>query len=332
MDKRYQVFVSSTYIDLKTERQQVIQALMEMDCIPAGMELFPAADEEQWEFIKRVIDDCDYYLLIIGGRYGSISPDGISYTEMEYDYAVENGLKVIALIHEEPESLPAKNVELEAEAQKRLSSFRGKVSKGRLVKYWSSTDQLAGLVALSLSKTIKMYPAVGWVRADQGNSTELLHQLNQLRNREEELQKELKKFQALASNTNDSNYSSGDEEFEVYGKCQIEYRDSRRKWARKSNWNEIISVIGPHLFQYQNENFVSTKLATELLKLNNNDADEYYSNEVDDGILQTIKIQLMALGIIQIEPLQTKGGDMALFWQITEKGKKAVVEIRSIKK
>ena len=99
MDKRYQVFVSSTYADLKEERQHVLQALMEMDCIPAGMELFPAADEEQWEFIKKVIDDCDYYLLIIGGRYGSTTDDGISYTEKEFDYAVENGLKVVALIH-----------------------------------------------------------------------------------------------------------------------------------------------------------------------------------------------------------------------------------------
>jgi len=59
LEKRYQVFVSSTYADLKEERQKVIQALMELDCIPAGMELFPAADEEQFEFIKRVIDDCD---------------------------------------------------------------------------------------------------------------------------------------------------------------------------------------------------------------------------------------------------------------------------------
>ncbi len=91
MDKRFQVFVSSTYADLKEERQHVIQALMEMDCIPAGMELFPAADEEQWKFIKKVIDDCDYYLLIIGGRYGSTTDDGISYTEREFDYAVERG-------------------------------------------------------------------------------------------------------------------------------------------------------------------------------------------------------------------------------------------------
>ena len=99
MDKRYQIFVSSTYADLKEERQRVIQALMEMDCIPAGMELFPAADEEQWLFIKKVIDDCDYYLLVLGGRYGSTTSDGISYTEKEFDYAVSIGLKVVALIH-----------------------------------------------------------------------------------------------------------------------------------------------------------------------------------------------------------------------------------------
>ncbi|MGV4033752.1 DUF4062 domain-containing protein [Citrobacter freundii] len=81
MDKRYQVFVSSTFTDLEEERKHVIQTLMEMDCIPAGMELFPAIDEGQWEFIKKVIDDCDYYLLIIGGRYGSVAEDGLSYTE-----------------------------------------------------------------------------------------------------------------------------------------------------------------------------------------------------------------------------------------------------------
>src|SRR5690606_13075222 len=104
--KRYQVFVSSTYSDLKDERRGVIQALMDMDCIPAGMELFPAADAQQWEFIKKVIDDCDYYLLIIGGRYGSVTADGISYTEKEYDYAVESGQPVLAFVHSAPESLP----------------------------------------------------------------------------------------------------------------------------------------------------------------------------------------------------------------------------------
>ena len=89
MDKRYQVFVRSTFTDLQEERQEVMQALLELDCIPSGMELFPAANEDQWTLKKKVIDDCDYYMVILGGRYGSIGSDGLSYTEMEYRYALE---------------------------------------------------------------------------------------------------------------------------------------------------------------------------------------------------------------------------------------------------
>ena len=73
MNKRYQVFVSSTYEDLQDERREVMQALLELDCIPAGMELFPASNDDQWTLIKRVIDDCDYYLLVkqyTGGKSG----------------------------------------------------------------------------------------------------------------------------------------------------------------------------------------------------------------------------------------------------------------------
>jgi hypothetical protein len=67
MDKRYQVFVSSTFRDLQDERQEVMQALLELNCVPSGMELFPAANEDQWTLIKSVIDDCDYYLVVHPG-------------------------------------------------------------------------------------------------------------------------------------------------------------------------------------------------------------------------------------------------------------------------
>ncbi len=98
MERRYQVFVSSTFKDLEEERQEVMRALLELDCMPSGMELFPAANETQWNLIKKVIDDCDYYILIVGGRYGSIGPEGISYTEMEYRYALEQGKPTITFI------------------------------------------------------------------------------------------------------------------------------------------------------------------------------------------------------------------------------------------
>lgn len=166
MDKRYQVFVSSTYSDLKNERQKVIQTIMEMDCIPSGMEMFPSFDEEQWEFIKRIIDDCDYYVLIIGGRYGSISADGISYTEKEFDYAVSKGIKIIAFLHEDPDNIPTGKTDKDPDLLSKLELFREKVSVSRLIKFWKTESELPGLVALSLTKTIKLHPAVGWVRSN----------------------------------------------------------------------------------------------------------------------------------------------------------------------
>jgi hypothetical protein len=123
IDKRYQVFVSSTYEDLREERTEVMQALLELDCMPSGMELFPAANDDQWTLIRRVIDDCDYYLVIIGGRYGSTGPDGKSYTQMEYEYAVSKGKPVIAFLHSNPGLIPAGKTESNDQGKKRLSEF-----------------------------------------------------------------------------------------------------------------------------------------------------------------------------------------------------------------
>ncbi len=119
--KKYQVFVSSTYEDLKAERREIMQALMELDCMPSGMELFPAASESQWSLIKRVIDDCDYYIVIIGGRYGTtVEPDNISHTEKEYRYAVEKEKPIIGFLHASPGDIPDNRSEQQPENKRRL--------------------------------------------------------------------------------------------------------------------------------------------------------------------------------------------------------------------
>jgi hypothetical protein len=191
MDKRYQVFISSTYADLRDERRAVIQTVIESNCIPAGMELFPAADEAQLAFIKRVIDDCDYYLLIIGGRYGSVDESGVSYTEQEYDYAVNRGLKVIAVVHENPNDIPLGKSEKDAASREKLQRFRNKVCNGRLVKFWKNASELPGLVALNLSHTMNAYPAVGWVRANKVADVEVLGEINEVRKRNAALEEKL---------------------------------------------------------------------------------------------------------------------------------------------
>lgn len=72
MKKKLQIFVSSTFTDLKKERQAAVEAILKSGNIPAGMELFTSGNESQLETIKRWINESDIYCLILGGRYGSI--------------------------------------------------------------------------------------------------------------------------------------------------------------------------------------------------------------------------------------------------------------------
>lgn len=325
MEKRYQVFVSSTYADLKEERRHVTQALMEMDCIPAGMELFPAADEEQWEFIKRIIDDCDYYLLIIGGRYGSTTDEGISYTEKEFDYAVENGLKVIALLHESPEEIPVGKSDISPELRERLHAFREKVSTNRLVKFWTEAKELPGLVALSLSKTIKTFPATGWVRASAISNEDLLGELNELRKENSQLRVELDKFQQPAS-YNVEGLAGFDEKFTVHGTYYTDH--GKREWSSELTWRGMFAIISPYLSQNPSQDYVKEILKKAIIE---RDRLSTRSNSLNDQDFQTIAVQLKAFGLINTRYTKTTKGGMAMFWSFTPEGERLMVQLRAVR-
>ena len=124
MKKRYQVFLSSTFNDLQEERRQVTWTLLAMNCIPSGMELFPSANDDQWTVIKRMIDDCDFFILVLAGRYGSTDDQGISFTEKEFDYAIEKGKPIIAFLHGNLGSIPGDRLEQDAESRRKLDAFR----------------------------------------------------------------------------------------------------------------------------------------------------------------------------------------------------------------
>ena len=135
--------------------------------MPAGMELFPAADDAAWQLIKEVIDGSDYYVVIIGGRYGSMDETGIGYTEKEYDYAVSQKKLVIPLLHKNPDNLPRDKTETDAESWEKLKKFRKRVEKSHTCVYWITADDLKAQVIVGLTSATKRHPAIGWVRADR---------------------------------------------------------------------------------------------------------------------------------------------------------------------
>src|SRR6266404_4322936 len=98
IDRRYQVFISSTFKDLEDERKKAIQVVVERGHIPIALERFSAKDESDLKVIKKVIADCQIYLLILGHRYGElVSKKDISFTELEYNLAIKNRLLVLVL-------------------------------------------------------------------------------------------------------------------------------------------------------------------------------------------------------------------------------------------
>lgn len=181
--KRYQIFISSTYTDLRLERQAVLQSVLKLRHIPVGMEHFVAANEEQFNYIKRLLDETDYYILIIGNRYGSQADDGISYTEKEFDYATDLGIPVIACVHSNPDILPVDKSDTNACVKQKLCKFRNKVMNHRMVSYfsWVNPSDLSAEVAVALINAINDYPRLGWERVASYENSDLLNQINDLR-------------------------------------------------------------------------------------------------------------------------------------------------------
>lgn len=165
--KKYQVFISSTYEDLKEERAAVTQCLLNNNCIPVGMEQFPASNMSQMEYIQKMLDDCDYYILIIGGRYGSLDDDGIGYTEKEYNYAIQKGIPVMAFVNAHPEKLPNEKCEQTDAGREKFKAFRNRVWKNKkLVKGYENIGDLKTYVVDAINAAIRECPGIGWVRGD----------------------------------------------------------------------------------------------------------------------------------------------------------------------
>lgn len=166
--RKLQVFVSSTYTDLRNERQAAVEAILAAGHIPAGMELFTAGDESQMEVIQQWIDESDVYLLILGGRYGSIdAKSGKSYTHLEYEYALSKGMPLFACVITD-EACEARLKEsgssvIEREQPQKLKEFRSQVL-GKVSKFWNDTKDIKISIIETLSHISRREELRGWVR------------------------------------------------------------------------------------------------------------------------------------------------------------------------
>jgi hypothetical protein len=198
LKRRFQVFVCSTYEDLKAERQAAVEAVLKAGHIPAGMELFTAASESQMQVIHRWIDESDIFMLILGGRYGSIEPSsGLSYVESEFTYARKIGKPFFSVVLSD-EGREAKvrkhgTAVIETSNQEALQRFRA-IVVSHLCAFFSTPQEVKLAVFETLPQLAASNDLMGWVKASDVPDPKIIDEMTRLLGENEKLRTDLEKL------------------------------------------------------------------------------------------------------------------------------------------
>lgn len=326
MKTKYQIFVSSTYEDLKEERDLVIKAILEMGHIPVGMEMFSAGDEQQWQLIKSQIDDCDYYVVISAFRYGSLDGD-IGYTEKEYDYAISKNVPVLGFVINDTVNWPAKKIDKNALKVQKLEAFKIKI-QSKIVSYWNDKNDLYGKVSISLMKQFNTNPRIGWVKSSEHVGPEILKEISRLSNENSELRKNITSLETIIEG----------EKKEAFEKTLDTLRHNKRKLKFKYDNSkffedetefsllEIFNLLAPELMIENSTKYCVYYLGFMLRP--NKDLRINKDYGTPSNVVKKILADLNVLEIIKPSPKKHSVNDEHEYWTLTEDGKKLFKEVR----
>lgn len=312
-DKKYQIFISSTFADLKDERQAAMNSVIDLRHIPIGMEGFPAIDEEQMSYIKRLIDECDYYLLLIANRYGSISPRGTSFTEEEYEYAVSRGKHVLAFINNA--GAPS-----ECDAPQSLSAFKQKVSTGRIVKHWTNQGSLELAVFRSLSEAFELDPRVGWVRGDVAIDPKVYVELESARER-------IKELETLIQSTTPPEDVAGLNHELVIPYSFKEYLQGKgypKGNSMKKTLGDVFLAIGHEFRTWKAAGALAAALKSGL-------GIGFRDFSIPDTVSVQILNQFELLKLMRSAVMQSTGGTSYVYYQLTSAGEATLKQSLAIR-
>lgn len=325
-----------------------MQALLEMECLPAGMEMFPAADADAWTLIKSVIDDSDYYIIVVGGRYGSISEMGLSYTEMEYDYAVEQKKPVLSFVHENPGQIVADKVDLDPDARAKLEAFREKVQR-KHVKFYSTPEDLGSKVSRALNIAKTKIPREGWVRGQYAMTPEKLAEIANLRAQVSELTLRLELAAPVRTDV-PADLSSGSDLYQLHVILVWEHETEKRSGTNMPKtyrskiefdvtWNSMLYDLGAKLINECDEaelreafdSYAYEQLAENVQRIPTGYGKTVSCTVLDECFYDFV-VQFFALGLTTHGTRKRSTTDKNKYWVLTALGQDALMKLRAIRK
>lgn len=141
------VFISSTYKDLVPYRQKVNEAIQRLQQVVVGMEWFGSDPDSPMETCIRRVKESSIFILIVGFRYGSISPQlDKSITQVEYETAIEANIPTLVYIIDDAQPVSLQDVDFENSSK--LQEFKKKLKSNHVISTFTTPDDL-GLKVLS---------------------------------------------------------------------------------------------------------------------------------------------------------------------------------------
>jgi hypothetical protein len=330
LDKRYQVFITTSGKEMQPERMVVSQTLIGMGFFSWGLEQRTPLSTA---FARRQIDDCDYVLLLLGSQYGEQSVSGVSYLQLEYIYAVTKQKPIIVFMHEAPETRDECLQECKPALKEKFCEFRNQLQKEveQVVTYRTLRD-LELAVRSYMPQMLERYPVLGWVRPQsiqtlQDEIDRLKSQLNQVNLKQGKGEED--PFLALPKVTLGDTLSF---EYRMHA-----YQDGNFKELssiREMTWADILSVLSVDFVQPLPEEYFSKVLNNYLNQTGLVDAQVQMPRahaisraQINIRSLHTIKQQMRHNDwIIPVG----RDDRQRMLWQVTDKSKNLIKNAKTI--
>lgn len=267
------------------------------------------------QVIKKVIDLCDYYILIIGKRYGSINEStGISYTEMEYNYAIDKGIPVLVFAIDNSVELEDDKTEKDDIKRGKLAEFKNRAMSNRLASIWRDETDLMGKVAISIMRAKSEIKRPGWHRGVDEEKDYLEQEVKRLREENIQLQRG-----ALENKTSELNLDTNFYQKEIV----LHYTERIMIFTTNTRIDKkTITVTLSELYKFVSLRLTGSKTIKEFIDAVSSFQSGYYVSEQDALIVRN-KFEQLQL----VESYSGKDDNEML--RLTELGKRIMNELNA---
>ncbi|MDX1804487.1 MAG: DUF4062 domain-containing protein [Alcanivorax sp.] len=337
-DNRYQVFISATYPDMQAARQALMLPLMDMGLIPTGFDSTVANGNTLMPVIQRMIEECDYFIILVGGRYGTLSPMGLSEIHREYIFAATKRKPVMALIHDNPTMLPDERREMTRDGQVRREDFARLLEKKTVSHRWTTETGLSELIKRAMPDMMREHPADGWIRADRAGDGGNTAEATALKQRIAVLEKEREEILSqsrppLKSLARGADQVSLDYSCNVYegGDCKL------AMVSTKLTWDQAFACVAPLMLNPASETALQKALEDYIGRRALADVQDDFpkAHAVRNVVMAShafnqVKIHLRALGLINKSAEKDSRG--MPMWQLTAHGDNTMSQIMAVRR